>query len=59
VSATELQARMTNPALTPKQRADARRAYGHLIAEQAYADAEDFVLGAYGERVLPIQRGRR
>jgi hypothetical protein len=29
------------------------------LAARAVDDAEDFVLGAYGTRVLPIQRGRR
>jgi hypothetical protein len=51
MTATELQARMTNPALTPKQRADARRAYGQLIAANAACDA-------YGERVLDVEPGK-
>jgi hypothetical protein len=47
----ELQARMANPALTDRQRADARRAYGQLIA----ADAG---IAAYGTRVWDVKRGQ-
>jgi hypothetical protein len=51
VTAIELQARMTNPALTDRQRADARRAYGQLIA----ADAG---IAAYGKRVWDVGGGQ-
>jgi hypothetical protein len=54
----ELQARMANPALTPKQRADARRAYGQLIAAKAYDDAVDFACEAYGTRVWDVGGGQ-
>jgi hypothetical protein len=51
MTAMELQARMANPALTPKQRADARRAYGQLIAADAGCDA-------YGKRVWDVGGGQ-
>jgi hypothetical protein len=51
MTAIELQARMTNPALTDRQRADARRAYGQLIAADAGCDA-------YGERVWDVNPGK-
>lgn len=49
MTAAELQARLTDPRLTAKQRQAAARAYGQEIAADAACDA-------YGVRVLPVRR---
>jgi hypothetical protein len=51
VTATQLQARMADPALTDRQRAEARRDYGRLVAADAGCDG-------YGERVWNIGGGQ-
>jgi hypothetical protein len=51
MTATQLQARAVDPRLTDRQRAEARRDYGLLIAAEAGCDA-------YGTRVWDVEPGK-